>query len=111
VLHIPRRKDRRGKSVTPTEVLLVAAYSAGAQVPVPPDWLPRLERGDVLRFEDAGERDRGLVVLGPGEGGVLAECDRSLYVTSGLPLVWERGGAVLKEGRVGLCPDNPGCSA
>jgi pyruvate kinase len=107
VLHMPRRKDRRGKSLAPTEVLLVAAYSAGAQLPVPPDWLPRLERGDVLRLEDAGERDRGLVVRGPGEGGVLAECSRSLYVTSGLPLVWERGGAVLKEGRVGALPWQP----
>jgi pyruvate kinase len=107
VLHIPRHKDRRGKSVTPTEVLLVAAYSAGAQVPVPPDWLPGLTRGDVLRLEDAGERDRGLVVLGPGEGGILAECSRSLYVTSGLSLVWERGGAVLKEGRVGALPRQP----
>jgi pyruvate kinase len=107
VLHIPRRKDRRGKSVAPTEVLLVAAYSAGAQVPVPPKWLPRLERGDVLRLEDAGERDRGLVVLGPGQGGVLAECSRSLYVTTGLPLVWERDGVVLGEGRVGALPLQP----
>ena len=107
VLHIPRRKDRRGKSVASTDVLLVAAYSEGVQLPVPPEWLPRLECGDVLRLEDAGERDRGLVVLGPGEGGVLAECDRSLYVTSGLPLVWERGGVVLGEGRVGALPRQP----
>jgi len=107
VLHLPRHKDRRGKSLGPTEVLLVAAHTAGAQLPVPPDWLPRLQRGDVLCLTDAGDRERALVVRGAGEGGTLAECDRSLYVTSGLPLVWRRGEAVLGEGRVGALPTQP----
>jgi len=107
VLHLPRRKDRRGKTLAPTEVLLVAAHAGGAQIPVPLDWLPRLRSGDVLRLTDAGERERALVVRGPVEGGVLAECDRSLYVTSGLPLVWERGDMVMGEGRVMALPMQP----
>ncbi len=104
VLHFPRRKDRLGKTLEPTQVLLVAAYTGGAQIPVPPDWLSKLRSGDTLRLTDAGERERSLVVHGPGEGGVLAECDRSLYVTSGLPLAWRRGDRVLGEGRVGALP-------
>lgn len=107
VLHLPRRKDRQGKTQEPTQVLLVAAYAGGAQIPVPPDWLPQLKSGDTLRLTDAGERTRSLVVRGPGQGGVLAECDRSLYVTSGLPLVWRRGDRVLGEDRVGALPMQP----
>jgi pyruvate kinase len=107
VVHLPRRKDRRGKSLAPTRVLLVAAYSGGGQIPVPPEWLPRIQSGDVLRLEDAGERERILTVRGTDDGGALAECERSLYVTSGLPLVWERDEAVLGKGRVGALPMQP----
>ena len=107
MLHFPRRKDRQGKTLEPTQVLLVAACAGGAQIPVPPDWLPQLRSGDTLRLTDAGERERSLVVRGSSEGGVLAECDRSLYVTSGLPLVWRRGDRILGEGRVGAVPKQP----
>jgi pyruvate kinase len=107
VLHLPRRKDRQGKTLAPTQVLLVAAHAGAAQIPVPPEWLPRLESGDVLRLTDAGGRERALVVREQRQGGVLAECDRSLYVTSGLPLVWERGDVVLGEGRITALPMQP----
>jgi pyruvate kinase len=107
VLHLPRRKDRWGKSLVPTRILLVATHVGGAQIPVPAHWLPRLQHGDVLCLTDASERERSLVVRGPGEDGILAECDRSLYVTSGLPLVWRRGEEVLGEDHVGALPMQP----
>src|SRR5262245_26215352 len=107
VLHLPRHKDHRGKTLAPTRVLLVAAHAGEAQIPVPADWLPRLQDGDELRLTDAGERDRVLVVRGPEDGGILAECLGSLYVTSGLPLVWRRGDVVLGEGPVGAFPMRP----
>jgi pyruvate kinase len=107
VLHLPRHKDRYGKTLGPTRVLLVAAHAGEAQIPVPADWLPRLQEGDELRLTDAGERDRILVVRGPEDGGILAECLGSLYVTSGLPLVWRRGDVVLGEGPVGAFPMRP----
>ena len=107
VLHLPRRKDHRGKTVSPTELLLTATHAGGAQIPIPAAWLPRLQTGDILSLKDAGERDRDLVVRGPGAGGVLAECDRSLYVVSKLPLRWRRGDVTLGEGRVGPLPMRP----
>jgi len=107
VLHLPRSKDRRGKTLAPTRVLLVATHGGGAQIPVPTDWLPRLQSGDVLDLTDASERTRSLVVRGPGDGGILAECDRALYVTSGSPLVWRRDDMVLGEGHVGALPRQP----
>lgn len=107
VLHLSRRKDRLGRTLAPTPVLLVAEYREGAQLPVPPDWLPRLQAGDVLTLTDSGGRERALLVRGPGEGGVLAECDRSLYLAPGLALVWRRGEATMEEGRVGTLPKRP----
>lgn len=108
VLHLPRRKDRFGRTVAPTQLLLVAEYAGGAQIPVPPEWLPQFQPGDTLDLMDSGERERALVVRGPGAGGILAECGRSLYVTPGLALVWRRADAVMAEGRVGMLPRQPG---
>jgi pyruvate kinase len=107
VLHLPRRKDRLGRTLAPTPVLLVAEHREGAQLPVPADWLSRLQAGDILTLTDAGGRERILLVRGAGEGGILAECDRSLYLTPGLALVWRRGEATVAEGRVGTLPRQP----
>ncbi|MBI4206351.1 MAG: pyruvate kinase [Betaproteobacteria bacterium] len=108
VLHLPRCKDRFGRTVAPTPVLLVAEHKGGAQIPVPPEWLPQLATGDVIAMTDAGGRERALLVRGPAEGGVLAECDRSLYVTPGLALTWRRSDAVRARGQVGMLPARPG---
>ena len=107
VLHLPRRKDQFGRTVTPTRVLLVAEHAGEAQIPVPPQWLPRLEAGDVLGFTDSGERDRSLVIVGPDAAGVVAQSLRSLYVTPGLELVWRRGEKELARGQVGMMPKQP----
>jgi pyruvate kinase len=107
VLHLPRHKDWRGKSLEPTPVLLVAAYAEGNQIPIPQEWLSRLQAGDVLSMTDAGDRERTLMVRGTGAQGIQAECDRSLYVMEGLPLIWRRGDMVLGEGRVGALPRQP----
>lgn len=107
VLHLPRRKDRMGKTIAPTQLQLVAQHEAGPQVPVPAEWLPQLEAGDVLAITDAGGRDRDIVVRAPGKEKIRAECDRSLYVTSGLPLVWRRGDKKMGEDKVGPLPRRP----
>ncbi len=111
VIHLPRRKDRMGRSVEPTRLLLVAEHSAHAigppQVPVPPAWLAQMKSGDEVVFLDAAGRERALAVRGRAEGGIAAQCDRSLYVASGLRLSWRRGEKVLGEGRVGPLPKQP----
>lgn len=107
VLHLPRRKDRRGRTLAPTEVLLVAEYREGAQLPVPAAWLEQLRAGDRIAFLDAGGRERELEVRGRTAGGVVAHCERSLYLARGLPLAWRRGEARLGEGRSGALPPQP----
>jgi pyruvate kinase len=107
VLHLPRRKDRRGRTLAPTEVLLVAEYAEGAQLPVPAAWLAQLRAGDRIAFLDAGGRERELAVHGRAPGGVMAHCERSLYLAGGLLLAWRRGDALLGEGRAGALPPQP----
>ena len=107
VLHLPRRKDRLGRTIAPSRVLLVAQREAAAGLPIPPEWLPLLQAGDKLRFTDAGGRDRELEVRESAQGGWIAECGGSLYVVQGLALAWLRGQKTLGEGRVGKFPKQP----
>jgi len=107
VLHLPRRKDRVGRTIAPTRLELVAQHECGAQLPVPAEWLSALEAGDVIELADAGERRRTITVRAPGREKIRAECDRSLYITPGLPLVWRRGERQMGEGRVGALPRQP----
>ncbi len=107
VLHFPRRKDRMGRTVSPTPLELVAQYETGPQIPVPARWLPQFKAGDVITLTDAGGRDRALTVSAPGRVKVRAECGHSLYVTAGLPIVWWRGDREMAQDKVGMLPEQP----
>jgi pyruvate kinase len=107
VLHLPRNKDRLGRTTAPTRLQLVAQYGTGAQLPVPPEWLPQLRIGDVLALVDAAGRNRVLTVRTAGPGPVIADCDRSLYFTSGLALSWRRGDEEIACGMSGELPPQP----
>jgi pyruvate kinase len=107
VLHLPRRKDRMGRTLAPTQLQLVAHYEAGPQLPVPADWLPQLESGDEIEVTDAGGRDRVLKLHAAGKDKVRAECDRSLYLAAGLPIVWRRGNKKMGQDRIGMLPRRP----
>ena len=107
VIHLPRRKDRQGRTVAPTEVLLVGEYHGGSEVPVPPGWLHQLEAGDTIAFTDAAGRPRELAVRDRRGEVIRADCDRSLYLHSGLPLEWRRGGSPKETGEIGALPRQP----
>ena len=107
VLHFPRQKDRQGRTVAPTSLSLVSDYAGGAQLPIPPKWLGALRAGDTLELCDAGGRDRSLSIREAHGEEVRAECDRSLYVKSGLPLAWRRGEEVKGKGKIGHLPRTP----
>lgn len=107
VIHLPRRKDRVGKTVAPTEVLLVAESRGATDVPVPLDWLARLDPGDAIFLTDAAGRARELIVRARDGNVVRADCERSLYLRSGLPLEWRRGGSLQGRGEIGALPRHP----
>ena len=107
VIHLPRRKDRMGRTIAPSEVCLVGEHRGGAEVPIPPEWLPELKPGDSISLTDAAGRARELAVRGRRENIVRADCDRSLYLRSGLPLEWRRGDSVRGSGEIGRLPRQP----
>lgn len=107
VIHLPRRKDRQGRTVAPTEVVLAQEHHGGAEVPVPPGWLEHLKPGDTIGLVDAAGRARELTVRGRRGQTVRADCDRSLYLRSGLRLTWRRGDAVKGVGEIGALPRQP----
>jgi pyruvate kinase len=107
VLHFPRRKDRRGKSIGPTSIWLVPRFLDHPQVPVPRAWFGRLCAGDRLRMHDAGGRERELVVCEASAERARAECDLSLFVSPGLAIEWRRGHRILARGKVGTIPREP----
>jgi pyruvate kinase len=107
VLHFPRRKDRQGKTIGPTSVWLVPRFIERPQVPVPREWFGRLRAGDRLRIQDAGGRERELVIREASAAGARAECELSLFITPGLALEWRRGHRRLGRGRIGAIPREP----
>lgn len=107
VVHLPRRKDRLGKTVAPTVLTLASRPGDGAVLAVPAGWHARLQTGDVLELVDAGGRKRTLRVKRRSDGTVTAECARSLYLRSALPLVWRRGDETVAKGQSGVLPQEP----
>jgi len=107
VLHLPRAKDRFGRTLAPTSVALVPRYAEGAQLPLPGAWLRGMRAGDVLSLRDAAGRARALVVREASGTHARAECRQSLYLRGGLALAWKRGKRVLARGRVGAYPQQP----
>lgn len=107
IIHLPRRKDHQGRSVAPTEVLLVGQYRGGAELPVPHGWITQLKIGDTIELTDAGGRSRELTIRSRQGDVVRADCDRSLYLRSGLPMTWRRGSSVKGTGESGMLPAQP----
>jgi pyruvate kinase len=108
VLRLRRVKDALGRTIAPTILELVPEFKGGAHLPVPAHWPALLQPGDVINMTDPAGRERAIVVAGPGQSGIHAECDRSLYIVPGLPLTWLRGDVFMGEGRTGLLPGLPG---
>lgn len=104
LLHLPRHKDARGRTIEPTRIELVDEYRDGAQLPIPFAWVQGLGTGDRIGFVDAGGRLRELVVREAGAAGIWAECGRSLYLTAGLELTWRRRGRIKARGVTGEFP-------
>lgn len=104
VMHLPRQKDRFGRTIAPIKVKLVARHAGPAQIPVPRKWLARMRPGDVIALTDAAGRKRELLVTETTSEGVRAECSQSLYISSNLTLEWRRKSRLQARGAVGKLP-------
>ena len=76
-----------------------------ATVPVDGDVVPNASPGDHVRLIDTRGRERLLIVTEVMGRSVLAECDFTTYLETGLPLQLLRDDEVIGEGIVGLLPE------
>ncbi len=91
-------RDRMGRVRAPAVAHLVAQDSAvpgdvvpGPELPVSGSWIAHLLPGDRIRCVDARGSRRKLVVADVGPGRARLECDKTVYVASGIALQAWRG--------------------
>ncbi|MFC2084445.1 pyruvate kinase [Bacteroidota bacterium] len=97
VIHLQPERDILGNIISPVRVLLVSSIENQVdddllQIPLPSDFLDKLEMGDELYFVDTRGKNRKLII---GEKtGIyrIAKCFDSSYITTGMDV------SVNKEG-------------
>jgi pyruvate kinase len=104
VVRIRPRRDVYGRVTAPARVWLTASLAdppspADACVPVPADWLARLQSGDRVELTDARGAERAWVVADVAPGGCWAVADKTAYVVPGTLLRRNN-----REGAVGALP-------
>lgn len=87
------RRDACGRVAEPARTWLTDARSpspapspACASLPVPGEWLARLQVGDRVTFTDARDAERSLSIVDVTDRGCWAEATRTAYLTPGLVL-------------------------
>ena len=91
VVHFRPERDELGRVTHPALVWLGTQAScpreeADACLPLPPEWIKRVGRGDVLRFVDTRGKQRKLTVTEITEDGCWAQCLSASYVMTGTVL-------------------------
>ncbi len=105
VLHVARQKNDAGETTRPSQVPL-GGQQPGA-IPIPEEWVEKLAVSDEIRFRDAADRKRTLTVVERRDDHVLAECEKSFYLTSETTLRWFRGNKQRAKSRCGTIPAKP----
>jgi pyruvate kinase len=114
VLKLRPQRDVLGHVLAPALLGLCARGSgaridgAAATIGVEPAWLAQLEPGDRIDFVDSRGSSRHLCVADERAGGVLAQCDRTAYLTPETRLRLHRHGADPRETALHDLPEQPG---
>lgn len=114
VLRIRPRRDEFGRVRAAARVGLRAAGAlaevpgASASVAVDAAWIARVKVGDTLELVDARGARRTLRVLASESAGVLAECDRTAYLSIGTEIRQLRGSRTPRGTTVLEVPLTPG---
>ena len=91
VVHFHPERDVLGRTVQQALVWLgppasCAHPEADACLPVPEDWIARIRKGDVVRFEDTRGKRRVLTITEEADAGRWAQCRTAVYVMTGTML-------------------------
>ncbi|MBX3607603.1 MAG: pyruvate kinase [Piscinibacter sp.] len=114
VLKLRPLRDALGQVLAPALVGLRAQGAGGtvdgasAMLGVDPAWLAQLRPGDRIDFVDSRGSARRLTVVDERTGGVLAQCDRTAYLTPATRLRLHRRGAEPRETGVADLPEQAG---
>ena len=108
VVRVRPRRDAYGRVTAPARVWLTAATSpreppssADACLPVPADWLDRLQTGQRVELSDARRARRSLVVVDVTAGGCWTEACKTAYIVPGTTLRCDH-----RDAQVGALPAN-----
>jgi pyruvate kinase len=113
VIRVRPERDKHGRVTNPARVWLTAEPSKfpppttpDACLPMPGAWLSRLRTGQKMKFTDAREAKRTLLVVDVTDRGCWAEMTQTAYIVPGTVLRQESGVAKGKdrEARVGELP-------
>lgn len=101
------QRNRLGQVTQPAKIWLTTVPSETADVtakvlPIATD--QDIQVGDEIYLLDARDRQRYLQVVDVTESGCLCECDRTGYVTSGMPFDIRRNQAQVGSGTIGQLP-------
>ena len=119
VLKYRPKRDAYGRVIFPARIFLtpdhhpqIPSTHADACVPVPANWLAKLEPGDKIKFKDARGASRSIRVTELDGKNRWAESEFTTYLIPGLPLraVFARGSRYdgkKGEARVGDLPKQP----
>jgi pyruvate kinase len=89
VLKYRPQKDSRGYIVAPLDIWMGPMPHPTLNVlhlPIPIEHLARFEEGDTLYCRDAREKKRRINIIKKYEEGCLAQCEKTTYLESGIPL-------------------------
>ena len=105
------RRDPLGRAVAPARIWLTDADApaappteADAVVPLPSDFLDRLEEGSRVEFRDARGSRRSLRVVDCSEEGIWAEARETAYLVAGIVMKSGRKRGKGRSARVGALP-------
>lgn len=114
VLKLKPKRDELGQVIATAKLGLrpagstLAVAGADATLGVDEAWLAQLKAGDRIRLTDARDARRDLHVVVRNDAGVLAECDRTVYLVPQTLLTLKRHGRPAHHTAVTDVPCKPG---
>jgi pyruvate kinase len=98
VVRVRPKRDSLGRVIAPRRVRLVAedlkwSLTKGTVVPVPRDCFEYAEVGDSVRFRDTRGKKRKLQIICKDDKGLLLECYKTAYISTGTKLRLRRKGS------------------
>lgn len=99
VVSVKPKRDERGDIERPSRVLFTTvpddvADGVDAVIPVV-GTLPAVQPGDLIPLLDSRERDRRMEVISVEATGIVADCDRTIYYETDMPLFQGPDGPVV----------------